>query len=70
MSNFTINKEEEKILELGLNYAFEIHFLQDLITDTENAINHLDAKEQNIYRFFSTQEDKTNTKHQHKQHVT
>jgi hypothetical protein len=56
MSNITINKEDKKILKLGLNYTFEKpvkHFLQDLIIDTENTIKHLDAKEQNIYRFLA-----------------
>ena len=69
MSNITFNKEEEKILELGLNYAFERpikHFLQDLIIDTENAIKQLDVKEQNTYCFLACKKLKqiqnTNTK--------
>jgi hypothetical protein len=56
MSNITFNREEEKILELGLNYAHERptkHFLQDLIIDTENAIKQLNENEQNIYRFLA-----------------
>ena len=42
--------------ELSLNYAFENpvkYFLRDLIIDTENAIKHLDVKEQKIYRFLA-----------------
>jgi hypothetical protein len=50
-SNITFNREEEKILELGLNYAYERpikRFLQDLITDTENAIKQSQRCKGNI----------------------
>jgi hypothetical protein len=80
MSNVTFNKEEEKILELGLNYAFEKpikHFLQDLIIDMENAIKHVDAKLQNIYRFLACKKLKqlqntntNNTLHKRQLYVT
>ena len=47
MTDKQFNQEEEQILKLGLNYAYERplkHFLQDLIMDTENAIKGLFLK--------------------------
>jgi hypothetical protein len=45
-----------KILELGLNYAYNKPiqlFLQDLVIDTENAIKKLNANEQEGYRLIA-----------------
>lgn len=73
MSDITFNKEEEQVLEMGLNYAFEKpvkHFIEDLIMDTECAIKQLDIKEQNIYRHLASKKlkqlqntSKSNTLH-------
>jgi hypothetical protein len=76
MSNITFNKEEENVLEMGLNYALEKpvkQLLQDLIMDTESAIKQLDIKEQNIYRYLTSKKlkqiqntNKNNTPHKRK----
>lgn len=56
MSNIQFNKEEESLLQLGLNYALEKptqQITQELVIDTENAIRQLNENEHNIYRFLA-----------------
>jgi hypothetical protein len=57
--NVKFSKEEINILETGHNYALEAqpkHYLRDPIIDTENAIQQLDSKLHNVYRFMASKE--------------
>jgi hypothetical protein len=79
LSKITFNKEETKILELGLNYAYERHskhFLQELIINTEEAIKQLDVNEQGAYRILAHKKIKqiqddntTNTLHKRQNYI-
>ena len=79
MSNIQFNKEEEPLLQLGLNYALEKptqHIIQELVIDTENAIRQLNENEHNIYRFLAHNKIKqiqnttsTNTLHKRQKYV-
>jgi hypothetical protein len=78
-TNIKFNKEDTKILELGLNYALESqtkHFIKDLIFDNENAIQHLDNKIQSTYHFLACRKitqiinsNMTNTLHKRQIHI-
>jgi hypothetical protein len=78
LTDTTFNHEHLHTLSLGPNYAIEKdpkHYINDLITDTENAIRHLDPKIQNTFRHMATKKIKqiittnrlqaTHKRHQH-----
>jgi len=51
------SREQLNALNLGCNYAIQKdrkHYVNVLITVTENAIRHLDAKIQNTFRYLAT----------------
>jgi hypothetical protein len=78
-ANIQFNKEEESLLQLGLNYALEKptqQIIQELVIDTENAIRQLNENEHNIYRFLAHNKIKqiqnttsTNTLHKRQNYV-
>jgi len=78
LTDTTFSHEHLHTLSLGPNYAKEKdpkHYINDLITDTENAIRQLDPKIQNTYRHMATKKIKqiittnrlqaTHKRHQH-----
>jgi hypothetical protein len=65
-TNFT--KEEMKLLEFRPNYALEKpvkHYTEDSVIANENAINNLEVKSRNTYRFLAFNKIRlcTQTKH-------
>ena len=74
LTNIIFTKEQINSLNLGFNYGIEKepkHYINKLITDTENAIRHLDLKIQNTFRHQATTKFKQithNTLHKRHQH--
>jgi hypothetical protein len=69
-----LKRKQINTLILGFNYAIEKdpkHYISELIIDTQNAINYLDAEIQNTFRYPATRKIKqiiqSNT---HKTHYT
>jgi len=69
LTNIKFTKEQINTLNLGFNYAIEKdpkHYINYLITDTENANRHLDPKIQKTFWYLATEKVKhiiTTNKH-------
>jgi hypothetical protein len=78
LTNIKFTNEKINTLTLGFNYAIEKdpkYYINELITDTENAIRHLNSKIQNTFWHLATKKVKQikttnihNTLHKRHQH--
>jgi uncharacterized protein YpuA (DUF1002 family) len=62
LTNINFTREQINTLALGPNYTVEEdpkHYINELITDTENAIRHLEPKMQNTFQYLATKKIKS-----------